>query len=44
MCDALAAFATAVRLLSGHGITAAQATQWIADANRIRAVIGCGAR
>ena len=44
MCDALATFATAVRLLSGHGITAAQATQWIADANRIRAVIGCGAR
>ena len=44
MCDALATFATAVRLLSGHGITAAQATQWIADANRIRAVIGCGTR
>ena len=43
MCDALATFATAVRLLSGHGIPAAQATQWIADANRIRAVIGCAA-
>ena len=44
MCDGLATFATAVRLLSGHGITAAQATQWIADAHRIRAVIGCGTR
>jgi Tol biopolymer transport system component len=43
-CDALGAFATAVRLLSGHGVTAAQATQWIADATRIRAVIGCAAR
>jgi hypothetical protein len=40
----LGTFATAVRLLSGHGITAAQATQWIADANRIRAVIGRGTR
>jgi WD40-like Beta Propeller Repeat/HYR domain len=44
MCDALSTFAAAVRLLSGHGITAAQATQWIADANRIRTVIGCGTR
>jgi Tol biopolymer transport system component len=44
MCDALGTFAAAVRLLSGHGITPAQATQWIADANRIRAVIGCGTR
>ena len=29
---------------SARLITAAQATQWIADANRIRAVIGCGTR
>jgi Tol biopolymer transport system component len=41
-CDALSTFAAAVRALSGHGITPAQATQWIADANRIRTVLGCG--
>jgi hypothetical protein len=41
VCTALGAFTTAVRLLSGHGIPPAQATAWIADANRIRAVLGC---
>ncbi len=41
-CTTLTAFTIALRLLSGHGIPAAQATQWIADADRIRAVIGCG--
>ena len=41
-CNVLAVFTAAVRLLSGHGVPPAQATQWIADANRIRAVIGCG--
>jgi Tol biopolymer transport system component len=40
-CSGLAAFKTVVGLLSGHGIPPAQATAWIADANRIRAVIGC---
>ena len=40
-CSGLATFKTVVGLLSGHGIPPAQATAWIADANRIRAVIGC---
>jgi Tol biopolymer transport system component len=41
VCTALSSFSTVVALLSGHGITPAQATAWIADANRIRAVIAC---
>ncbi len=41
-CNVLAVFTAAVRLLSDHGVPPAQATQWIADANRLRAVIGCG--
>jgi hypothetical protein len=41
VCAALNAFATAVQLLSGHAIPPAQAGRWIADANRIRAVLGC---
>ena len=41
LCAGLDAFNTVVRLLSGHGIPSAQAAAWIADANRIKAVIGC---
>jgi hypothetical protein len=37
----LTAFAAIVRLQSGRAIRHAQAAKWIADANRIRAVIGC---
>lgn len=40
VCTTLTAFATVVRLDSGHGISPAQADQWITDAKRIRAVIG----
>jgi hypothetical protein len=40
-CTGLSAFATLLRLLSGHGIPPAQATAWTADANRIRAVLAC---
>jgi hypothetical protein len=40
-CVGLTVFATTVRALSGHGIPPALAAAWIADANRIRAVIGC---
>jgi Tol biopolymer transport system component len=41
VCTTLTAFTAAVRLLSGHAIPPAQATAWIADANRIRAVLAC---
>jgi hypothetical protein len=41
VCSALKLFTAAVHLLSGHGIPGAQAAEWIADANRIRAVLGC---
>jgi hypothetical protein len=41
VCTAVNAFVAAARLLSGHGIPPAQATAWIADATRIRAVLGC---
>jgi VCBS repeat protein/HYR domain-containing protein len=41
VCAALKVFTTAAQLLSGHGIPTAQAVEWIADANRIRAVLGC---
>jgi hypothetical protein len=40
-CSALKLFTTAVQLLSGHGVPATQAAEWIADANRIRTVLGC---
>jgi Tol biopolymer transport system component len=40
-CSALRAFTTALRLLSGHGVPPAQVATWIADANRIRAVLAC---
>ena len=41
VCSALRLFTAAVQLLSGHGIPSAQATEWIADANRIRMVLAC---
>lgn len=41
VCAGLATFTAVVRLLSGPGITPTQAAAWIADATRIRAVIGC---
>jgi hypothetical protein len=40
-CAGLRAFAVVVQAQSGRRIPAAQAAQWIADANRIRAVLGC---
>ena len=40
-CTALRVFTTTLRLLSGNGVPPAQAATWTADANRIRAVIGC---
>ena len=41
VCVALNVFKGAVQALSGRGIPPAQAAEWIADANRIRAVLGC---
>jgi hypothetical protein len=41
VCVALATFKTAVQALSGRGIPTVVASEWIADANRIRAVLGC---
>jgi Tol biopolymer transport system component len=41
VCSALKLFTAAVHLLSAHGIPAAQAAEWIADANRIRTVLAC---
>jgi FG-GAP-like repeat/HYR domain len=41
VCGALRAFTTALRLVSGHGVPPAQASAWIVDANRIRAVLAC---
>jgi hypothetical protein len=41
MCSTLSAFAVVVRRESGRTIPQAQAAKWIADANRIRAVLGC---
>ena len=41
VCTALTAFGNTVRLLSGVVIPRAQAARWIADASRIRAVLGC---
>ena len=40
-CVALNVFKGAVAAFSGRGIPPAQAAAWIADANRIRAVLGC---
>lgn len=41
VCVALNVFKGVVQALSGRGIPPAQAAEWIADANRIRAVLGC---
>jgi hypothetical protein len=41
VCVAFQVFRGAVQRLSGRGIPPAQANEWIADANRIRAVLGC---
>jgi hypothetical protein len=41
VCRALQIFRGVVQLLSGHGIPPAQAAEWVADANRIRAVLSC---
>ncbi len=41
VCAGLATFQSVVRLLAGPVIPSAQAAAWIADAVRIRAVIGC---
>lgn len=41
VCLALQAFKAAVQLQAGKTITQTQAAEWIADANRIRAVLGC---
>ena len=40
-CAGLNAFSVVVRLFAGRGIPAAPAAAWLADANRIRAVLGC---
>jgi CSLREA domain-containing protein len=40
-CPALQVFKTTVQLHAGKTIPAAPAAEWIADANRIRAVLGC---
>jgi hypothetical protein len=40
-CTALRLFTTALRLLSGRGLPPVLAARWTADANTIRAVIGC---
>jgi dipeptidyl aminopeptidase/acylaminoacyl peptidase len=41
VCLALQAFKAAVQLQAGKTITQARAAEWIADATRIRAVLGC---
>jgi hypothetical protein len=41
VCLALQVFKAAVQLQAGKTITQAQAAGWIADANRIRAALGC---
>jgi hypothetical protein len=41
VCLALQVFKAAVQQQAGKAITQAQAAEWIADANRIRAVLGC---
>jgi hypothetical protein len=41
VCLALQVFKAAAQLQAGKTITQAQATEWIADANRIRTVLGC---
>lgn len=40
-CLALQLFKTAAQAQAGRSIPQAQAAEWIADANRIRAVLGC---
>jgi hypothetical protein len=41
VCGAVRVFSTTVRLLSGRGVTPAQATAWTAAADRVRAVLDC---
>jgi len=41
VCTTLRSFITLVQGLTGHGISPTQAAEWIADANRIRTVLGC---
>jgi hypothetical protein len=41
VCVALNVFRGAVQVLSGRGIPPALASEWVADANRIRAVLAC---
>ena len=41
VCVALNVFKGVVQAFSGRGIPPAQAAAWIADANRIRAVLAC---
>lgn len=41
VCAALSTFTATVRVLSGHAVPTARATEWIADATRIRVVLGC---
>jgi hypothetical protein len=41
VCLALQVLKEAVQLQAGRTITQAQSAEWIADANRIRAVLGC---
>jgi HYR domain-containing protein len=41
VCGALKLFATGVQILSGRALPTAVASEWIADANRIRAVLAC---
>ena len=40
-CQRLSAFVSEVQLHAGTKIPAATASKWVADANRIRTVIGC---
>ena len=41
VCGALLLFKSAVQALSGRTIPASLAAEWIEDATRIRAVLGC---
>jgi hypothetical protein len=41
VCLALEVFKRVVQLQAGRTITQAKAAEWVADANRIRAVLGC---
>lgn len=41
VCGALNLFAAGIQTLSGKALPATVASDWIADANRIRAVLAC---